>query len=804
MKDPIRVTTLTRKLKTFRRLLARNEWAVRLLGLPTRSKDPVKKGLILVQIEGLGREALQEVLENREMPFLRQLVDKEHYEIETLYSGFPANNATFQAELFYGQKNAIPGAGFRDHISGATERMNQLSVACSVESELTAVNGGLLQEGSSYGNQFSGGAQVCHFCATRWGWDEFFVTINPFRIAIVVLLHASIFLRTSALIFLEIYAVLGAWIGRKQDDLSFWEQLRQIPARAFTIVFLRELVIAGASYDAARGLPIIDLNLSGYDEQARARGPSTKLATWTLKGIDRAVGRLWRSVHRSAGREYDVWVYSGNGLDASPSYFQENGQSIQQAVVDVVKMHAPNQSKSVLPAQRKTIPSRANWLGIRGLARIIVGKPDDDVQPQTPEVHVIADGSLASVYLLNDTSKNARFEIALALVREKRVPIVLVSSRDKGVSAITSRGEFQLPGQAEAVLGKQHVFLKTIEKDLLRWGKHPNAGDLLLVGWGSESGTVNFSYDKAAGDGPSPNTTHGFVLLPCDVPLSMNHGDFIRPVDLRNSVKSFLESSVANQSAFERTDCDVSSIKVLTYNIHACVGMDGELNLERVARVISQTGADVVCLQELDVNRQRSDFCDQAAEIAKYLEMDFHFHPAWDLQGERFGNAILTRLPARLIQAGSLYQAKEKRSKRSALWAEIALDSGVRFQVICAHLSIYPNEQLRQVQELFTDWVQPAQSAGPVVLCGDFNARPASAAYRYLAEHMHDIETFTERVKHESTYFSPRPITRLDHMFVTSSVMTKDCKVVTTRLAQEASDHLPLMAKLSLPTRKTC
>ena len=640
MKDPIRVTTLTRKLKTFRRLLARNEWTVRLLGLPTRSKDPVKKGLILVQIEGLGREALQDVLDNREMPFLRQLVDKEHYEIETLYSGFPANNATFQAELFYGQKNAVPGAAYRDRISGSTERMNKLSTACSVESKLTSVSRGLLQGGSSYGNQFSGGAQECHFCATRWGWDEFFVTINPFRIGIVVLLHASIFLRTSGLIFLEFYAVLDGWMRRKQDDLSFWQQLKRIPARAFTIVFLRELVIAGASYDAARGLPIIDVNLSGYDEQARVRGPSSKLATWTLKGIDRAISRLWRSVHRSAGREYDVWVYSGNGLDPSSSYLQENGQSIQQAVLDAVKMNVPIQSNSVLPAKRKTIPSRANWLGIRGLSRIIVGKPDDDAQPQSPDVHVITDGSLANVHLLNDASKNARYEIALALVREKRVPIVLMSSRDKGVTAVTSCGEFQLPGQAEALLGKQHRFLKTIEEDLLRWAKHPNAGELLLLGWGSESDTVNFSYDKAAGDGPSPNSTNGFVLLPCDVRVPANHGDFMRPVDLRDSAISFLESRVGNQTVYAGTDCDASSIKVLTYNIHACVGMDGELNLERVARVITQTGADVVCLQELDVNRPRSNFSDQAAEIAKYLEMDFHFHPAWDLKGERFGNAI--------------------------------------------------------------------------------------------------------------------------------------------------------------------
>ena len=133
-------------------------------------------------------------------------------------------------------------------------------------------------------------------------------------------------------------------------------------------------------------------------------------------------------------------------------------------------------------------------------------------------------------------------------------------------------------------------------------------------------------------------------------------------------------------------------------------------------------------------------------------------------------------------------------------WVEIKLKPEICLQVISAHLSIYPKEQLRQVQELYQQWVQPAESAGPVVLCGDFNARPASAAYRYLASQMRDVETLSQRSKHESTYFSPRPITRLDHIFVTKAAQPVTCQVMTTRLAQEASDHLPLIADLSIST----
>jgi endonuclease/exonuclease/phosphatase (EEP) superfamily protein YafD len=41
-------------------------------------------------------------------------------------------------------------------------------------------------------------------------------------------------------------------------------------------------------------------------------------------------------------------------------------------------------------------------------------------------------------------------------------------------------------------------------------------------------------------------------------------------------------------------------LRVLTYNIHHGVGEDGVLDLERIARVIADSGADVIGLQEVD------------------------------------------------------------------------------------------------------------------------------------------------------------------------------------------------------------
>ena len=42
-----------------------------------------------------------------------------------------------------------------------------------------------------------------------------------------------------------------------------------------------------------------------------------------------------------------------------------------------------------------------------------------------------------------------------------------------------------------------------------------------------------------------------------------------------------------------------TGVKIATYNVHKCVGIDRRRSVDRVARVIRETGAEVVALQEL-------------------------------------------------------------------------------------------------------------------------------------------------------------------------------------------------------------
>ena len=91
--------------------------------------------------------------------------------------------------------------------------------------------------------------------------------------------------------------------------------------------------------------------------------------------------------------------------------------------------------------------------------------------------------------------------------------------------------------------------------------------------------------------------------------------------------------------------------RILTYNVHRCLGTDGRLSPSRIADVIAAYEPDVVALQELDVGRSRTGGVDQAHAIARAIGMHVHFHASLTVLEEKYGNAILTHRPSELVKA---------------------------------------------------------------------------------------------------------------------------------------------------------
>ncbi|MEL7498640.1 MAG: endonuclease/exonuclease/phosphatase family protein [Planctomycetota bacterium] len=800
MKDPIRVTSATRIWKSFRRLITRNEWIVWLLGLKRSESKPVEPGLILIQIDGLSQSQLKHAIREGRMPFLKSLIDKESYINHSLYSGLPSSTPAVQAELFYGVRTAVPAFGFRDHRNGTLVRMFANQIASEVESNISQINTGLLTNGSSYANIYSGGAKEVHFCATSFGWNEFLNTVNPLKIFLVLLLNFFMFVRVAGLILVEAILATLEFIRGVISGKEFWQELMMIPARVVVVVLLRELVTVGASYDAARGLPIIHLNLLGYDEQAHRRGPKSKFAHWTLQGIDSAIRKIWNAAHQGAGREYDFWIFSDHGQETTIPYQHQHGKLIQEVVASVVEKLHKNELKTTIEKVKskfERVPSRANWLGISWMVSVLFGEQDHDIQTRSPWVQTVTSGPVGFVYLLSDVSIANREQIAVQLVNEHHVPICAIQDDSGNVLVFKKGKQLELPSEADQVF-PGHPFIDDLLDDFMRMVRHIDSGNILIIGWDGEQPASSFVLQNGAHAGPGHEETHAFALLPSDTLLPVRKHNYLRPDDLRLAALRFLGRDEHGELV-RRNRQRTTPIRVLTYNVHACVGMDGQLSPERIARVVDQSEADIICLQELDVSRQRSEHRDQAQVIAQWLEMSHQFHPAWHFQEEQFGNAVLTRMPMRVIKQEGLHHHKDDRSRRSALWVEVNIGDQVSLQIINTHLSIYPQEQKIQAQQLITEWIEPASLLGPVILCGDFNASTHSKTYKILSKALRDIESFDDRPTRR-TLFSPFPIARVDHGFISSELVCSKVRVVDSRLAKVASDHLPLWFDIEPPS----
>ncbi|WP_421729490.1 endonuclease/exonuclease/phosphatase family protein [Brevundimonas sp.] len=240
--------------------------------------------------------------------------------------------------------------------------------------------------------------------------------------------------------------------------------------------------------------------------------------------------------------------------------------------------------------------------------------------------------------------------------------------------------------------------------------------------------------------------------------------------------------------------------RLLTYNVHRCVGGDRRLDVDRIVAVIAEHEPDVVCLQELDVGRARTGNVDQARAIAEGLAMSVRFHPAMRIEAEEYGDAILTPWPERLVKAGDLPTVRgiPGLEPRGAVWA--AIDIGDRrVNVINTHFGLVPREQRLQAAALVgRDWLGHADCVGPTILAGDFNATSITRPYQALTRRLADCQRQLGLRPSVKTFPANFPAIRIDHVFVSPHIRVTRVHSPSSPLARAASDHLPLVVDFDI------
>ncbi|HWJ73221.1 MAG TPA: endonuclease/exonuclease/phosphatase family protein [Kaistia sp.] len=236
-------------------------------------------------------------------------------------------------------------------------------------------------------------------------------------------------------------------------------------------------------------------------------------------------------------------------------------------------------------------------------------------------------------------------------------------------------------------------------------------------------------------------------------------------------------------------------VRILTYNVHSCIGTDGQLSPERIAAVILESAPDIVLLQEVDVGRVRTGGFDQAHEIAHALDMRRHFHPALSLAEEQYGDAILTRLPMSLVKAGALRPPRRFAGEPRGAMRVVIDSDGFSLTVFNTHLGLLPHEQAPQISDLLGPaWADDPALTGPAILGGDFNAFPGSPSFRRIVANWTNAYRRGPARGRGATFPSLRPWLRLDHLWFRGPLRVTDAFVAASPLARLASDHLPLVA----------
>lgn len=233
----------------------------------------------------------------------------------------------------------------------------------------------------------------------------------------------------------------------------------------------------------------------------------------------------------------------------------------------------------------------------------------------------------------------------------------------------------------------------------------------------------------------------------------------------------------------------VNSLRVATYNVHACIGPDGRHDPTRVAQVIEELDADVVALQEFTYPASVA----LETRVPVVLTTLDRYQCALGPTRERtranvtecFGNALLTRHP--LVDVHRIDLSHARREPRGALAATLDL-GGAHLHVLAAHLGLRLGERRFQVRQI-RDYLNSVQNEFVIVL-GDFNDwLPGRSA-------AHVIDECLGRPPRRASFPASWPVLPLDRIWVRPMRGLRRIFAHASPSARQASDHLPVAAEI--------
>lgn len=251
-------------------------------------------------------------------------------------------------------------------------------------------------------------------------------------------------------------------------------------------------------------------------------------------------------------------------------------------------------------------------------------------------------------------------------------------------------------------------------------------------------------------------------------------------------------------------------LRVMSYNIHYGSGFDNVYNMERLANVMSESGADIIGLQEVDAHwGSRSNFEDEIKLLSVKLDMNYFFAPIYDMDPinpgqprRQFGVAVLSKYP--IIAANNdeitrlSTQTPNAEPAPAPGFADVLINvKGVHVPVYVTHLDYRSDPTVRKMQ--VADMLNiMSKDHREKILLGDMNAAPNAPELAPLFQYFNDILSMpnpsTGETSNNYTFPANNPNERIDYILTTQGIKAASYNVINTL----ASDHRPVIADLIL------
>lgn len=251
-------------------------------------------------------------------------------------------------------------------------------------------------------------------------------------------------------------------------------------------------------------------------------------------------------------------------------------------------------------------------------------------------------------------------------------------------------------------------------------------------------------------------------------------------------------------------------LRVMSYNIHYGNSFSNVYDIQSLANVMRESGADIIGLQEVDVHwGSRSNFDDDIKILAEELDMNYFFAPIYDMDpynpGEprrQFGVAVLSKYPIiAAVNEEITRLSTQSTNPEPALapgFAHVLINvKGVHVPVYVTHLDYRSDPKVRTMQ--VADMLNiMSQDHREKILLGDMNAAPNKQELAPLFENFNDIlalpDPSTGETLNNYTFPANKPTSRIDYILTTDGIKAESYKVIDSL----ASDHRAVVADLIL------